>query len=243
VSAGMQAGAAATAGGWMKGFYMLASGFAPRWRKSLIALTLLFPLLGSASAEAAKSLELTADQAAAVDEVTAYINDFRTLQGDFTQVSPRGTLSKGVFFLSKPGKMRFEYADPNPLLIVSDGNWVTIKNRAKDRADQYPLSQTPLRLVLSDSIDIRREANILGVEKTPEGLTAVTLEDRKKTVPGHLILVYDSERKALQQWIVVDGQGRRTTVSLENVKAGKEPDPKLFVVQVNRSSDRKKVTR
>ncbi|CAN5494687.1 hypothetical protein BH10PSE7_BH10PSE7_33640 [soil metagenome] len=222
---------------------MIVSGLAPRWRKSLASLAVFAALAMATPVHAAKQIELTADQSAAVDEVTAYIKDFRTLQGDFTQVSPRGTMSRGVFFLSKPGKMRFEYADPNPLLIVSDGNWVTIKNRAKDRADQYPLSQTPLRLVLSDGVDIRREANILNVERTPEGLTAVTLEDRKKTIPGYLILVFDSERKALQQWIVVDGQGRRTTVSLENIEAGVKPDPKLFVVQVNRSSDRKKLTR
>ena len=214
---------------------MIASRLAPLWRKSVLCLGLLAALIAAPAAEAAKPIDMTADQAAAVDELTAFINDFKTLQGDFTQLSPRGTLSKGVFFLSKPGKMRFEYADPNPLLIVSDGNWVTIKNRAKDKADQYPLSQTPLRLVLSESIDIKREANILGVEKTADGLTTVTLEDRKKTVPGHLILVFDSERKALQQWIVVDGQGRRTTVSLENIEAGIQPDPKLFVVQVNRS--------
>jgi outer membrane lipoprotein-sorting protein len=222
----------------------MIAGPAPRWRNSFAALALLVTLItGAQLGYAAKPIELTADQAAAVDEVTAYINDFRSLQGDFTQVSPRGTLSKGVFFLSKPGKMRFEYAEPNPLLIVSDGNWVTIKNRAKDRADQYPLSQTPLRLVLSEDIDIRHEANILGVEKTADGLTSVTLEDRKKTIPGYLILVFDSERKALQQWIVVDGQGRRTTVSLENIEAGVTADPKLFVVQVNRSSDRRKITR
>lgn len=222
---------------------MIASRLAPCWRATVLCFGFLGVLWTAPIAEAAKPIEMTADQEAAVDEVTTFINDFQTLQGDFTQLSPRGTVSKGVFFLSKPGKMRFEYAEPNPLLIVSDGNWVTIKNRAKDRADQYPLSQTPLRLVLSERIDIKREANILGVEKTEEGLTMVTLEDRKKTVPGYLILVFDTERKALQQWIVVDGQGRRTTVSLENTEAGVKPDPKLFVVQVNRSGDKRKSNR
>ena len=43
-------------------------------------------------------------------------------------------------------------------------------------------------------------------------------------------------RKALQQWIVTDGKGRKTTVSLENLQAGIEPDPKLFVVKIKRDS-------
>jgi outer membrane lipoprotein-sorting protein len=65
------------------------------------------------------------------------------------------------------------------------------------------------------------------------------LQDRKKTVPGHLILVYDDGRKELQQWVVVDGQGRRTTVSLEKIVAGGKPDPKLFKIEVKRLKDKR----
>jgi outer membrane lipoprotein-sorting protein len=184
-----------------------------------------------------KSVDRTTDQSAAVKEVADYIQGFRTIQAEFTQVSSKGNVSKGVFVLSKPGKMRFEYAAPNPFIIVSDGTWVTIKNRAKDKAEEYPLSQTPLRLVLDDDIDLMEEANILGVDMK-DGLTTITLQDRKKTVPGHLILVYDEGKKELQQWVVVDGQGRRTTVSLENIVAGGKPDPKLFKIDVRRGTSK-----
>jgi len=187
------------------------------------------PRLGLAE----ESIPLTPEQSEAVKEIGGYINSFREMQGEFTQVSPKGTVSKGVFYLSKPGKMRFEYAPPNPFIIVSDGTWVTIKNRAKDSADQYPLSQTPLRLVLGDNVDIADEADILGVESNG-GIVTVTLEDKKKLVPGHLIISYDKDHKTLQQWIVVDGHGRRTTVSLDKVVAGVEADPKLFTIKVKR---------
>ena len=189
-------------------------------------------------AGAARSGDLTASQTAKVKEVADYIQDFRTLKGEFTQVSSKGNVSKGVFVLAKPGKMRFEYAAPNPFIIVSDGTWVTIKNREKEKFEEYPLSQTPLRLVLDDDINLLKEANILGVE-SKGGLTTITLQDRKKTVPGHLILVYDDGRKELQQWVVVDGQGRRTTVSLENIVAGGKADPKLFSIQVRRLKDKR----
>jgi outer membrane lipoprotein-sorting protein len=212
--------------------------FSKKFRGLMAAATMagLISLLGSAGV--AKSVDLTADQSAAVKEVADYIQGFRTIQGEFTQVSSKGNVSKGVFVLSKPGKMRFEYAAPNPFIIVSDGTWVTIKNRAKDKAEEYPLSQTPLRLVLDDDINLMKEANILGVDMK-DGLTTITLQDRKKTVPGHLILVYDEGKKALQQWVVVDGQGRRTTVSLENIVAGGKPDPKLFKVEVRRLKDKR----
>jgi outer membrane lipoprotein-sorting protein len=198
---------------------------------AVAAMAGLLSFLGTAGI--AKSVDLTADQSAAVKKVADYIQGFKTLEGEFTQVSSKGNVSKGVFVISKPGKMRFEYAAPNPFIIVSDGTWVTIKNRTKDKAEEYPLSQTPLRLVLDDDIDLLKEANILEVD-TKDGLTTITLQDRKKTVPGHLILVYDEGKKALQQWVVVDGQGRRTTVSLENIVAGGSPDPKLFKIDVRR---------
>jgi outer membrane lipoprotein-sorting protein len=207
--------------------------FSKQFRGLAAAATMAGLILVSGSANAAKSTNLTADQSAAVKAVTDYIEGFKTLQGEFTQVSSKGNVSKGVFVLSKPGKMRFEYASPNPFIIVSDGTWVTIKNRAKDKAEEYPLSQTPLRLVLDDDIDLLEEAKILDVEQK-DGLTTITLQDRKKAIPGHLILIYDETRKALQQWVVVDGQGRRTSVSLENVVAGGNPDPKLFQIEVRR---------
>ena len=207
--------------------------------RGLMAAATMAGLLSLGGAGVAKSVDLTADQSARVKEVASYIQGFKTLQGEFTQVSSKGNVSKGVFILSKPGKMRFEYASPNPFIIVSDGTWVTIKNRAKDKAEEYPLSQTPLRLVLDDDIDLLKEANILDVD-IKDGLTTITLQDRKKTVPGHLIIVYDEGKKALQQWVVVDGQGRRTTVSLENIVAGGKPDPKLFKVEVRRLKDKKR---
>jgi outer membrane lipoprotein-sorting protein len=129
--------------------------------------------------------------------------------------------------------MRFEYAPPNPFLIVADGKWLTIKNRKKEKGDQYPLSQTPLRLVLNQDVDLIRDTNILAYEEAG-GLATLTLEDKGDSLGGKLILVFDRKRQALQQWIVVDGKGRKTTVSLENIVAGIDPDPQLFVVKIDR---------
>jgi len=187
----------------------------------------------AAQASAAKSIELTAEQTASIQEIASYINGFTTLQGEFTQVSPKGKMSKGIFYISKPGKMRFEYAPPNPFLIVADGTWLTVKNRKKEKGDQYPLSETPLRLVLNQDVDLIQDTNILAYEEA-DGLATITVEDKDALMGGKLVLVFDRKRKALQQWIVVDSKGRQTTVSLENIVAGIDPDPQLFVVKIDR---------
>ncbi len=210
------------------------SGLLQFSRRTVLGLGLL--ALAGLPVSASTPMALTPEQKQAVDGVSEYLNSFKTLQGEFTQVSPKGNMSRGVFYISKPGKMRFEYAPPNPFLIVADGKWLTVKNVKKEKGDQFPLSQTPLRLVLADQVDIARDTHILDFQQQ-DGILSVTIEDKKNTLgSGQLTLVYDQTRNALQQWVVVDGKGRRTTVTLENVQAGIETDPKLFVVKINRKN-------
>ncbi len=201
-------------------------------RRAILGLAIAS--LVSTPALAAKAIKLTAEQKQSVEAISDYMNSFTSMRGEFTQISPKGNMSRGVFFISKPGKMRFEYAPPNPFLIVSDGKWLTIKNVKKEKGDQFPLSQTPLRLVLGKKVDILKDADVLGFEEQ-DGLVSVTLEDKETTLGGgQLTLVFDQTRKELQQWVVIDGKGRRTTVTLENLEADVQNDPKLFVVKINR---------
>ena len=203
-------------------------------RITLHALIFLSVVVGLGDiAWAGKPMALTVEQSSSIDKISAYMNSFKTMQGEFTQISPMGRISKGVMLISKPGKLRFDYAAPNPFLLVSDGKWVTLKNRAKEKGDQFPLSATPLRLVVSTKIDLLNDANILAFEQA-DGIDTVTLEDRKGTIGGQIILVFDETQNLLQQWIIVDGKGRRTTVTLANLESGVTIDPKLFVVKIDR---------
>jgi len=199
----------------------------------LMALAILALAPVSGRAAAGEALALAPEQQAAVQKISDFMNSFTYLEGEFTQISPKGNTSRGIFYISKPGKMRFEYAPPNPFLIVADGKWLTIKNRDKEQGDQFPLSETPLRIVLAKRVDILKDSRVLAFE-TADGLTAVTLEDKGGFLGGQLILIYDEVSNMLQQWVVIDNKGRRTSVALENVVTGKVADPKLFVVKIER---------
>jgi outer membrane lipoprotein-sorting protein len=181
---------------------------------------------------------LTPEEATTVEELSGYFNSFKTLQGEFTQVSPQGRVSTGVFYLSKPGRLRFEYAPPNPFLVVSDGSWVVIENRKQKTTDQYPLAATPLKLLLSEEINLLEEADVKSVETT-NGVATISVEDRNRAIPGKLVLVFDTNRKELAQWIVEDAKGKRTTISLAKLETGVEPDPKLFVAKVARRQNKR----
>jgi outer membrane lipoprotein-sorting protein len=190
------------------------------------------------SSRPALAMSLGPEETSKVEEVSTYFNSFKTLQGEFTQISPQGRVSAGVFFLSKPGRLRFEYAPPNPFLVVSDGSWVVIENRKQKTTDQYPLAATPLKLLLAEEINLLEQAEIKSVETT-EGVSTIAVEDRNKLIPGRLVLVFDNNRKELSQWIVEDARGKRTTISLANLEMGVDPDPSLFVVKIaKRKSNR-----
>ncbi len=197
-------------------------------RKLLLVLAIaLGGLLPSLPAHA-----LNGEETQALKKISDFFNSFRTLKGEFTQISPRGRVATGVFYIAKPGRMRFEYAPPVPFVIVSDGSWVAMRNNKKATVDYYPLSKTPLRMVLASRVNLARDAIIKKVEER-NGLTIVTLQDKDRMVPGHLVLVFDNGRNVLQQWIVIDGQGRRTTVSLSNMQPGVKVAAKLFNVPRN----------
>jgi outer membrane lipoprotein-sorting protein len=185
------------------------------------------------------AIQLSEDDQAALVQLNTYLNEVRYMQGEFVQTSPRGQVANGVFYISKPGKMRFEYAPPSPLLVVSDGSWVTVKNTLRKSDDQYPLSATPLKLVLSDQINLFEQAIILKVE-TQDNITAVTMQEKDQLVAGELTMFFDRSANALVQWVIVDGKGQRTSVELSNVEVDSNPDPKLFVVK--RSKERKSAT-
>jgi len=189
----------------------------------------LSPVLASAKIP---PLALNADQEKAVRRINDYINSFQSLKAAFNQVSAKGTLTSGTLYISKPGKLRFDYAN-NPLLIVSDGRWLTIKDRQREKGDQFPLSATPLRLVVSPQIDLLAETNVIAFDSR-DGLTSVSLQDRKDSMGGYITLIFDEQLNQLQQWIVVDGKDRRTTVQLSNIQTGGKFDPKLFIGEINR---------
>lgn len=179
------------------------------------------------------SVSLSADQKRSLQKINAFMNSYQSLKSDFTQISSKGQTAQGTLLISKPGKLRFEYAPPNPMLIVSDGKWLTIKNRVKEKGDQFPLSATPLRLVVSPQVDLAAETDVIGFE-SKDGITSISLADRKSSLGGYIVLVFDEQRNQLQQWIIVDGKDRRTTVQLANIETGGRFDPKLFIGKIDR---------
>jgi outer membrane lipoprotein-sorting protein len=190
-----------------------------------------------ATTGAARKGPLDAQQRALVERINLYLTTVQTLIGDFVQVGPDGSRTAGKFYLQKPGRMRFEYNSPSPLELIADGKSVAIRDRKLATQDLLLLSQTPLRFLLADRIDLLKEGNLIDVQSDDTFIT-ITLEE-KQTIGGthRLMLMFATTDLQLKQWTVTDPQGYDTTVALYNLDTGKKIDPNLFTINYERFRD------
>ncbi len=172
-----------------------------------------------------------------LDRVSDYLNAIHTLKAVFVQIGPEGQVDEGTVWLDKPGKMRFEYAAPNPTLVVSDGSQVAVENKQLQTVDRYPLWTTPLDLIVSDDVNLKRNPAIAGVERQPGELIVRARENSDK-VSGNLTLVFAEPTLELRQWTIIDAQGLATTVSIRGAQTGLPVDASLFTVPAGAAKPR-----
>src|SRR3974390_1461775 len=176
------------------------------------------------------SVTLKPEQRAIVDKVNKYLSLVQTLQGKFVQVGSDGRRTTGDFYLSKPGRVRFEYDDPSPIELVADGTSVVVRDRKLATQDVYPLSQTPLRFLLADKVDLTRDTNVIAVYADDVFITVVVAEGNGVGGTSGAMIMFNASNMQLKQWTVTDPQGYDTTVAVYNLDTSRRPDPSMFKI-------------
>lgn len=171
---------------------------------------------------------------AIIEKVTNYWNGVQVLSGNFVQVDPDGSRKTGDFYMQKPGRVRFEYDSPATLELIANGQSVAVRDRRLNTQDITPLSQTPLRFLLAQTIDLARDPHVTGVYQDNLYVTVVMEEKVPMLGTYKLLLLFDAKDYQLKQWIVTDPQGYDTSVAIRNLDYTRRPDPKLFVINFDR---------
>ncbi len=180
-------------------------------RRSLLATGLaglLFTFAGPAQAK------LSPAERAELERLASYFNSIRSLMGRFLQIGPDGSAVEGLIALQRPGRFRFEYDPPAPLLIVSDGSYITMEDRQLKSVDRLPLGSTPLDILVRDQVSF--DDPKLAVQRLERGASVlrVTLADADKPHDGSLVLSFSDRPLGFTGWTVHDAQGQTTTVAL-----------------------------
>ncbi|WP_313532410.1 outer membrane lipoprotein carrier protein LolA [Shinella sp.] len=173
-------------------------------------------------------VEASAQASAAAQKIADHFASVKTMAGEFVQFGPRGEQTGGKFFIDRPGKIRFNYEDPSPMRVIADGRSVVIGNRKLKTWDLYPLSKTPLNLLLGNKIDL--SAKMVRSVKEEADLTTIVLGDRNMFGDSTITMMFDPKTYDLRQWTITDAQGKDTSVMIFNVKTGIPLDDKVFAI-------------
>lgn len=164
-----------------------------------------------------------------IARIEKYLGRIKTLRSRFFQVAPDGHLTSGGFWLSRPGRLRFEYDPPTPHLVLADGFWIIFIDTELGGPQRWPISDTPLGVLVNPEVRLASGADIETIGRGP-GRLSVTLRDRKRPEDGTMTLMFSDRPLILRQWRVEDGQGQRTTVTLDKIEIGVELSAELFEV-------------
>lgn len=170
-------------------------------------------------------------------EISSYLNAMKTAQSPFTQINDDGTISTGTLFIKRPGRVRFEYNPPEATLVLASGGTVAIFDAKSNQGPQtYPLSKTPLSIILGKNVDLARARMVVGHDYDGTS-TMVTAQDPAHPEYGNIQLVFTPDPVQLRQWVINDDAGSQTTVILGDLALGGALRDTIFNIQLQADTD------
>lgn len=164
-----------------------------------------------------------------LNEVSRYLNSLKTVVADFSQVNADGSVTPGKVYIQRPGRVRFEYKGDQTLVLASGGQVAVFDKKSNTGAQQYPLSKTPLSLILAPNINLGKARMVTGYAER-KNTTVVTAQDPQHPEYGNIQMVFTANPTQLRQWVVTDDAGKRTTVILGDMRTGVSIPPSKFVI-------------
>lgn len=190
------------------------------------------------TAQSGAAQQAGATQAGDLAEIETYLNGLATAQADFTFAAPDGSVTHGVFYLSRPSKLRFEYTEPKGNLLIADGDYVIFWDAQQKEASNLPISQTPLDFLLRAKVSLTQGVKVTAFEHAAGTIRATLVRDKNEG-DGSVTVAFGDKPMELRGWRLTDAQGQITDVSFANWKFGMSLDPALFhFVDPNRNGKR-----
>ncbi|MFN3546248.1 MAG: outer membrane lipoprotein carrier protein LolA [Mesorhizobium sp.] len=196
-----------------------------------------FAIAAAAAVTALPSTHAIAQGAAMADaqKIADHFAGVKTMTGEFVQFGPKGEQTGGKFFIQRPGKIRFNYEEPSGFRVIADGESVVINNAKLNTWDLYPLSKTPLKLLLDNRIDL--SGNKVRSVRQDDDLTTIQLQDKSIFGDSTITMMFDPKSYELRQWTITDAKGKDTTVMIFNVQQGVSFDPSVFTIDYARITE------
>ena len=159
----------------------------------------------------------TADEVARAE---AWFNKIKSIKADFVQVASDGTSAEGTLLLKRPSQMKITYQNEGGgkgLQLITSKIWLHVDQPAEELVTSYPLSETPLSLILAATVSLRLDEHETQVIQTSEGVMKILIAKEEGEGAGQLFLEFSEKPFQLRRWVVVDAVGIKTSVTLFNL--------------------------
>ena len=180
--------------------------------RAAIAAALLS--LGTAVAPAPQAQTAPVTTLAAVQ---AHLRATSTMTASFTQTDRNGQRLTGKMTLKRPGKIRFEYQKGVPLLMVGDGNSLTMIDYEVRQVQRWPVKNSPLTVLLDPERDLAAYARMVATGDA--SVISVEVRDPKRPEFGTITMVFTRDAAGpaglrLRGWVALDAKNNRTRIDL-----------------------------
>lgn len=150
------------------------------FRKIFVFLYIIFSSL---------NLSIANENSEILNNVEKYLNDIKYFKANFIQDNKDNSeLSEGVFYLSRPGKLRIDYLNPFEASLYTNNQTTTYYDKELDEITTIKTSKTPLHFLLNENITFKDNSfKIVGIENKKENVMISFIENKKED-QGKLIL-------------------------------------------------------
>ncbi|WP_428390261.1 LolA family protein [Lichenicoccus sp.] len=203
-----------------------------------LAVLLLVAGLSAPAASFAQApipAHLTPADRGRVERIQDTLDAITTLKAHFVQIAPDGATTQGTAWLDRPGRMRFQYNKPSPLLLVANHGTLVFNDSELRQTTTLPLDKTPLGLLLAPNVTLSGAVTLTAFRHA-DGQMQLTLVRTTTPGDGSLTLIFSDQPLALRSWSVIDAQGKQTQVMLSNVVLGGSFPQNLFDTDIGQAN-------
>ena len=190
----------------------------------VITSSLLFPSL---LAPQPITASFNSKEKSEINRIEVYLNGIKSLRADFLQVSSNGNMATGKLYMARPGKIRFEYDPPSPILLLSDGYFLRYVDKDLEQVTHLWLDNTPIGFLLDEDIKLSESITVTKFSQNANVLI-INLKNSEKPEQGAISLIFSDKPLKLKKWVIKDAQGITTTITLNNSERAIELNPTLF---------------
>ena len=146
-----------------------------------------------------------------------WFNKIRTISADFVQVASDGTSAEGKLQFRRPSSMKITYGEGDELRLITSSVWLHVDRPDERLLTSYPISETPLSLILADKVSLRPDGYEARVLPTIVGVVRIQIGKDDGEGAGRLTLEFSEKPFQFRRWIVLDAAGIKTSVTLQNI--------------------------